>query len=112
LFISPDILCRLELNYAHDVFFAHDQQLVAIDLDGLTGVLAEQHAVAHLERHRANLAVVLDLAGANGQNFTLVGLLGRVVGNDDAGSGFLLFFETLDDNQIMQRTNFHGVDLL
>jgi hypothetical protein len=77
----------IRLNHAHDVFFAHDEQFLAIDLDGLAGVLAEQHAVADLQRHRADLAVVLDLAGADGLDFALVGLLGGVVGNDDAGGG-------------------------
>jgi hypothetical protein len=59
-----------------------------------------------------DLAVFLNLAVADGSDFALIGLLGGIVGNHDAGSGFLLFFETLDDNAIMQRTDFHGVDLL
>jgi hypothetical protein len=53
------------------------------------------------------LAVVLDLAGADGLDFALIGLLGGVVGNDDAGSGLLLFFKALDDHAVMQRTDFH-----
>jgi hypothetical protein len=63
------------LDDAHDVFFAHDEQFLAIDLDGLAGVLAEQNAVTHLDVHR-DLAVLVTLARADGQDFALIGLFG------------------------------------
>ena len=50
-------------RHAHDVFFAHDQRFLAIDLDALAGVLAEQHAVAHLHVDGNVLAVFIALAG-------------------------------------------------
>src|SRR5690606_34502150 len=46
----------LLLDDRNQVFFAHDQQFVAVDLDLGAGVLAEQHDVAGLDRHRADLA--------------------------------------------------------
>ena len=44
--------------------FAHDQVLLALDLDFLPGILAEQNAVARLHVERDALAVLLDLAVA------------------------------------------------
>src|SRR5688500_14280033 len=41
--MSSRILCVAVLVHdGHDVFFAHHQQLVAVDLDGAAGVLAEE----------------------------------------------------------------------
>src|SRR5215210_5272308 len=45
---SYEYWIRLRLDNGHDVFFAHDQQLVAVDLDGLARVLAEENLVADL----------------------------------------------------------------
>jgi hypothetical protein len=56
---------RLLVDDSHDVFFAHDQQFLAIDLDGLAGVLAEQHAVAHLDVQGDVVALVILLARAD-----------------------------------------------
>ena len=53
---------NLLLQNAHDVFFTHDQDFLAIDLDGLAGVLAEQNAIAHLDVQGDLLAVVVALA--------------------------------------------------
>ena len=44
-----------------------------------------------------------------GQHFTLIGLLGSVVGNDDARGGLGFLLEALDDHAIVQRTKFHVV---
>ena len=54
-----------------------------------------------------NLAVFQDLAFADGLDFALIGLFGRGVGDDDAGGGLALFFQPLDDDAVVQRTNFH-----
>src|SRR5690606_30935913 len=75
----------LFLNNRKQVVFLHDQQLLAVDLDGLAAVLAEQNAVADLDVHGDHITVVIALAGADGDDFTLVGLFGGVVRNDDAG---------------------------
>src|SRR5271156_3393672 len=56
----------LLLEDAEDFFFAHDQQLFAVDLDLGARVLAEQDAVASLDVEREHLALVVRLALANG----------------------------------------------
>jgi hypothetical protein len=40
---------ELLLDDREQVFFLHDEQFVAVDLDGLAAVLAEQDAVADLD---------------------------------------------------------------
>src|SRR5512140_1267221 len=91
----------------HDVFLAHHEELVAVDLDGGARVLAEEHLVADLEVDRGELAVLVLLAGAHGEDFALVGFLGGGVGDDDARGGLPLLFEALDDHAVVQRTQFH-----
>jgi hypothetical protein len=63
----------------HDVFFAHHQQFVAVDFDGLAGVFAEQDAVAYLDFQRTHFAVVLDFTVTNGEDFALIWFLGGCV---------------------------------
>ena len=65
---------KLLLQNAHDVFFAHDQDFLTIDLDGLAGVLAEQNAVTHLDVQSDLLTVVVALARTDGQDFALIRL--------------------------------------
>jgi len=86
---------------------AHHEELIAFDLHGLAGVLAEQHAVADLEVDWNQLAVVILLAFAHGDDLALVGFFGGRVGNDDSAGGLALFLDALDDHAVMQGTNFH-----
>ena len=53
------------------------------------------------------VALVVALAGADGEHFALIGLLGGVVGNHDARRGLGFLLQTLDDHAIVQRTKFH-----
>ena len=46
------IWCDYFSTTADEVFFAHHQELVAVDLDGLAAVLAEQDPVADLDVER------------------------------------------------------------
>ncbi|CAM2161157.1 hypothetical protein PT2222_90374 [Paraburkholderia tropica] len=98
----------LLLHHGHDVFFAHHEQFVAIDLDGLASVLAEQDAIADLDVERDQGALVVALARARGQDFTLIRLFCRCVRDHDARSGLGFLIQALDDHAIMQRTKVHG----
>src|SRR3990167_2302207 len=71
---------ELLLDHCEQIVFLHDQQLVA---------------------------VVLLLAGADGQHFTLIGLFSGVVRDHDAGGGRGFAFDTLDDHAIVQRAKVH-----
>src|SRR5574343_902559 len=91
----------------HDVFFAHDQDFLTINLDGLAGVLAEQNAIADLDVEGDVLAGVVALARTDSQHFTLIRLFTSGIGDDDAGSGGALGFDALDDDTVVQRTDIH-----
>ncbi len=92
------------LEDGQHLVFTHDQVLVAVYLDLLARVLAEQDGVAFLHVQRGALAVVLDLAGAGGNDFALLRLfLGRVR-DDDPADLLLTFLDALDDDAVVERS--------
>src|SRR5471032_1608205 len=105
---------RRELLFddGEEVFFAHHEQFVAIDLDGLAAVLAEQHAIAHLDVQSDEHTLVIALARADGQDFALIRLFSSGVGDDDARGGLGFLFQTLDDNTVVQRTKLHFISFM
>ncbi len=57
---------------------------------------------------RVDVALVVALAGTDGEDFALVRLFGGVVGDDDAGGRLGFLVEAFDDHAIVQRTKIHG----
>src|SRR5215217_3673990 len=98
------------LEHAHDVAFLHDQQVVAVELDLGAGPLAEQHPVADLDAHRRQLALLAAGTGSDGQDLALHRLLLGGVRDDQPAFGLLLFLDALDDDAVVQRTEFHGIE--
>src|SRR5580698_9650576 len=98
---------RLLLHHGHDVFFAHHEQFVAVDLDGLACVLAEQDAVTHLHVECDLCTLVVTLARADCQNFALIRLFCCGFGDHDARRSLGFLIQTFDDHAIMQRTKVH-----
>src|SRR5438309_12084232 len=92
-------LCAFD--YAHDVFLAHHEELIALHLHGLAGVLAEQDPVADLDVNRDQLALVIFLALAHGDDLALVRFFGGGIGNHDATGRLALLFDALDDHAVM-----------
>src|SRR5215467_6059131 len=96
---------------AHDVVFAHDQILGAFDLHGLARVLSEQDAVPDLDVQGPDLAVLEDLALADGHHLALIGLLPGGVGNHDPAGGLVLRVEALHYYAVVQGSNLvHHLD--
>jgi hypothetical protein len=100
------------VDHAENVGFLHDQEVLTVDLDFGARPFAEQDAVARLDVERNELAGFVARAGADGDDFTFLGLFLGGIGNDDAALGFLFAFEALDDDAVMQGTEFHGIDFL
>src|SRR5580692_3590396 len=98
---------RLLLHHGHDVFFAHHEQFVAVDLDGLACVLAEQDAVTNFHVEGDLCAFVVTLARADCQNFALIRLFCCGFGDHDARRSLGFLIQTFDDHAIMQRTKVH-----
>ena len=82
------------------VRLAEHQELVAVDLDLRAPVLRVQDLVALGDVERHALAVVVELAVADGEDLALLGLLLRGVGQDDPTGHGLLLLERLDDHAI------------
>jgi hypothetical protein len=74
----------LLLQHAHDVALFHDEQLLPVDFDLGAAPLAEQDLVTVLELDRDQFAGFVARAGPDGDDFTLLGLLGGRIGDDDA----------------------------
>ena len=91
------------LDDAEDFFFAHDEELFAIQLDLGAGVLAEQDGVAGLDVEREDLAFVVGLALADRDDLAGLGLFLRRVGDDDAAADALALFNAADEDAIVQR---------
>src|SRR2546425_3459045 len=95
-----------------DVFLAHDQVLLVIELDLGAGVLPEQNLVPGLHVERDLLALVGDLAVADGDHLGLLRLLLGRVRDDDPALLALFLLEPLHQKPIVQRTNLHTLLLL
>jgi len=91
----------LAFNHAYDVFFAHLQQFDTTHLEGLAGILAEQHLVADFDFQRAHFAIVAHFAFTDGNDFTLIRFFRSRAGDNDTGSGLLFGFQAFDDNAVI-----------
>ena len=100
-------LAALLLDHAEDFLFAHHQVLVAVDLDFLAGVLAEQDDVARLDVERGDPAVLLDAALADGNDLALLRLFLGGIRDDDAADLLFRVFNTLDDHSVVQWSHLH-----
>src|SRR2546430_6282114 len=94
-------------QHPHNVALFHDEVLNAIDFDLGARPLAEQHAVADPDIDGDELAALVAAAGSNGDDLALLRLLLGGVGNDDATSGLRLGIDSLDDNAVVKRSEFH-----
>ena len=67
-----------------------------------------EHPVARLDLQGLDLAVVLDLARADGDDLTLHRLLLGRVGDDDATADRLGGLGPLDEDAVVERLHSHG----
>src|SRR5262249_30351929 len=93
------------LDDAEDLVLAQDQVLHTVDLDVGARVLAEKDPTALLDLERTDLAALVDLAGADGDDLALDRLLLGGVGDDDPPFGLVFFLDASDEEAILQRTN-------
>lgn len=60
-------------EHAQHVLLAHDEEVLAVDLDALPGVLAENDLVADFELERAKRSILQQPAVAKRDDFALFG---------------------------------------
>src|SRR5207249_2746423 len=102
------LLCHTSLplfgDETEDVFLTQDEKLLVVELEFRAGVLLEQDAVALFEVHRDALAGVgVAIAGSDGKDAALLGLLLGGVRQDDPTLGDLLALEGLDHDTGSER---------
>ena len=93
---ESEILTRLGLDDSVDVVGAHQQILLAVDLDLVATELTVDDNVANLDVHGDALTLVVDLAGAHGNDGAALRLLLSVAGDIQTRSGLLLGLVGLD----------------
>src|SRR5208283_294909 len=94
-------------QYPHNVALFHDEVLDTIDFDLGARPFAEQDAVADLDVDWDKLAALVAATGSNGYDLALLRLLLGGVGNDDTAGGLRLGIDSLDDNLVVKRSEFH-----
>ena len=65
--------------------------------------LGDEHAIASRDAHGRALAVLVKVAGANGQHLGLVELLDARLGEEDAAGRLGLGLDALDQDAVQQR---------
>src|SRR5258708_26129803 len=93
----------LLLDDSKDFFFAHDEELFAVQLNFGAGVLAEEELVASLHVEREYFALVVGLALTDGDDFARLGLLFCGVRDNDATTDAFALFDAANQNAVMQR---------
>src|SRR6266496_4401917 len=109
---SGGLLLGIGLDqHPHNVALFDDEVLDAIDFDLGARPFAEQDTVADLDVDGDELAALVAAAGSNRDDLALLRLLLGGVGNDDATSGLRLGVDSLDDNAVVKRSEFHWCSL-
>src|SRR3972149_6031163 len=98
---------RLFFDYTQNVFFPHDEEVLAFDLYLGAGVLAEDDGVVDLHAHRLPLSLLF-LAGPYCNDLALCGRLFCALGDNDAALGLLLLLEPSYNNSIVKRSDLHS----
>src|SRR5687767_3242952 len=108
--ISPNSKLRIEnlellQDDCQDVALAQDEKLLIELLDLGSGVLGVEDAVPFLHVHRCAVAVIEELAGADGHYHRLLGLLLRRIGEIDTALGLLLASHRPHDHAVAERAD-------
>src|SRR6202795_2999540 len=88
---------------SEDVVLAHDQVVLTIDLDFGASVFGDEDFVADFDGEFDLLAIVVELASADGCDGTFLRLLFRGVGNDNISLLDFFLFERLNQHAIAER---------
>src|SRR5690348_12775393 len=93
------------LQDRQDVGLAQDQHVLAVQLEFGAAVLGEEDFVALLHLQRLAVALVGELAGANGDDGALLGLFLGGVGDNDPALGDFFLLRRLDDHAVADRAD-------
>src|SRR5579883_262053 len=95
--------CLLDLDLGQDVLLGQDQVVDLVQLDVVAGVLGVDDAVADADLERHALAVVVQPAGANRHNLTLLRLLLCRIRDHQTAGERLFCLHVLDHDAVGER---------
>src|SRR5262245_40729882 len=84
-----------------NLVLTHDEVVLTVDLDFLSGILPEEDRVPILYVEGLTGAVILHLAGAHGEHLPLLRLFFGAVGDDDAADFLFTFLDALNDDAVV-----------
>src|SRR4026209_1001572 len=84
-----------------------DEVLLAVDLDVLTRVLAEQDRVAGLDVGVLAAAIIPDFALPDSEHLDSLRLLLGGIGHDDAADGLFAFLAAVNYEPVVRRSDVH-----
>src|SRR5207248_10847825 len=96
------------LSDIHDVFFTHDHEFFAVDLDFVTAVLTVDYLVAGLDVAGTHLSFLKAFSLAIRDDLSSNGFFSRRIANYDAARRGTILFQALHDDAVMKRTNLHN----
>ena len=99
-------------DYAKDIVFFHDDQVLALDLHFGARPLAEQDLIAGLDVERGERAVFRASSAADRYDFAFLRLFLSGVGNDDPASSLGLGLDPADQHAIMKGAKVHSGGIL
>lgn len=86
-----------------DIAGVEQEIVLPVVLDFGAAILREDHDIAFGDIERNSVALVINAAGAGGDDLALLRLLLGGVGDDQAGCGGLDSFKGLDEDAILER---------
>jgi hypothetical protein len=95
------LLAAARIDHGQNFVLAHDEVFLAVELDLLPGLLAEEDEVSSLDIERNAPAVVLDLAVANGDDFALLRLFLCGIRDDDSADFLFPFLDALNEDAVV-----------
>src|SRR6266487_1294599 len=107
--VSPLSFESLFLEHREHFLLAEDQVLNVVDLDFGAGVLSDEDAIPLLDDQGELLALLVDLALADGDDLRLHRLLLGGVGDEEPPLLSFLGLESLDENAVVEWTNFYNL---
>jgi hypothetical protein len=92
----------LLLDLGQDLAVPEEVVLVLSDLDGRAAVLGNEDAITLGNTHGDTLAILVESAGANGENLGLVELLDAGLGKEETWGGLGLSLDALDEDAVQK----------
>src|ERR1700733_7334212 len=103
-FLSPGRFVRAA-DLREDLVFLENHEFLVVDLDVVAAIFAEKDAIAYLYVESDGVTLLIDFAGAYGDDFALLGFLFCRVRYDDAALNGFFLFQPADEHTVVERSD-------